>query len=75
MAGQHGFADEGGHPRTAADVPSMCHCAFAGGVSDTPQFSAVSRTRPLNRFDLVPRQAAFALAANGTLRTDEQTPS
>ena len=31
MAGQHGCADDGGHPRTAADVPWMCH-----GLSGDP---------------------------------------
>ena len=25
MAGHHGCPDEGGHPRTTADMPSMCH--------------------------------------------------
>ena len=47
MAGQHGCADDGGHRRTSADVPSMCHASRAvGRPLHAPSCPFLTRSRP-----------------------------
>jgi hypothetical protein len=42
MAGQNGFADDGGHRRTTADVPSMCHDTLADVTERYPSSTRVA---------------------------------